>query len=1172
MKKSPVTLFLQIIVMSLALLLPLLQTGCYGGNDSVAAYYSEGGSGGSTASSAVKGLILSHRGFPIEGAKVTLESSQKDTASPGSKAGGETYTDSDGLFEIQGLSAGTYSMTAVKTGFDNYSSTVQLSENAVAFEDITMTWSTPRGLVTGQVTDETTGKPLESVTVTVGSTSTNTSAEGRYIVSGLTPGATTITASKTGYEPYSGTVTIDSETTALKSFAMKAAATSGSIVGMVTDQSTGAKLQGATVTAGQTSATTDILGCYQLTGIAAGEQTVSATRTGYKTAGVTVTVTSGKTTVCNIEMIPDGGNPPGAIAGLVTDKDWNVDLEDVIVSIGTLKTSTNDRGLYVLNGVQPGTYTITAQKTGYQNYSGTVEVKSGQVTAFPIEMTAGTRTGWVYGDVTASDTGEPVRDAKVAIGDHDTLTDEDGYYNLTGVTEGEHEILVSAAGYEPYQGKVTVPAGSQGVSCPVVLTPKPQIAKVYGKVTNSGTGRALRDVLVTIGTRHATTDDRGNYTISGVPEGTWEISAVKNGFDYSPETITVKSPATEKNIAMTPRPTTGEVEGTVTDSWKKGAVPRAIIIAGFEVTLSDRKGRYHIEGLKPGSRKIFAIKHAYWIYSGEVTIEAGKTTTKDIEMIPFTLKGTVAGRVTDGKSGAALERALVFIGCADCRSDENGNYSLDVVAGYRFIFALRHGYDPYVNLVRVTAAETLNHDIEMTPFWDTGQVKGFVTDVDSGAPLENVNVAVGSTSILTDAGGYFELDGIKAGTRNITASKTGYTAYTGSVVVQADAATTSNISMTPRIQTGTVSGAVTDSVTEMPVEDATVSIESTETSTDADGRYRLAGIETGSRTIKVVKTGYQTYTAQVTVATGTTTCTVALTPVSTSGSVEGTVTDAATGKPLQGAEVTGGSTRCSTDESGSYALTGVPAGDCAVTVSKAGYSSTAETVTVNAGATVTKDFALTASQGSGVLQGTVTDSASGKALKGVLVVARGPHGGEASTDKSGAYRITGLGAGTFSVEATLSGYNSYSTSTAVTSGSTVTLSFTMTATSNKGTLKGTVTDSSTGAPIAGARITYADRSAETDASGYYELAGVQPGNREFTATKSGYEDVNETLKVQPGETVTHDIRMTPLKKGTDSLINNLLTSGARNSAVHSISRHFARLVLYQGPTMQGNHP
>ncbi|MDQ7826135.1 MAG: carboxypeptidase regulatory-like domain-containing protein [Candidatus Eremiobacteraeota bacterium] len=1121
---SPIPHF---IVILLALLLPLLLTGCgSGGSDTY--LYSGGSGGGGTAPAAVKGIILSQRGIPLEGAKVTVDSSQKDVFSEGARASGEAYTDSDGLFQIQGLSPGTYLLKAEKTGFDDYSNTVELSENAVTFEDITMTVSTPRGVVTGQVTDETSGKPLENVTVTAGSIGTRTGTEGYYLITGLTPGTVSITASKAGYEPYTGTVTVDQGSAALKSFTLKALTTSGSVAGMVTDQNSGAKLQGATVIIGQSSAATDVKGTYLLTGVDAGQQTVSFTRTGYKPASATVTVIAGKLAVCNVSMAPEGGSPSGAIVGLVTDKDWGMDLEDVIISIGALKTSTNDRGLYLLNGVPPGSYTLTAQKTGYQNYSGTVEVKAGEVTSFPIELVLKERTGWVYGDVTVKGTGEPIQDALVTIGDHNTTTDDYGFYDLTGIPEGEQEIMVIAAGYVSYQGKVTVPAGKQGVACRIEMTPNPKTAKVFGRVTDLSTGEVLPDAVVTIGAKQCLSGSDGEYAIDGLDEKSYEISAVKNGYDYTPETIVVTAPATEKNIKMTPRSTTGEVDGTVIDTWKKEAIPGAIVIAGFEVATTDRDGRYRIGGLPAGTVKIYAIKHAYWIYSSEVKIEAGKTTSRNIDMTPLTLKGTVAGQVTDRNTGARLERALVFIGCTDCRSDAEGNYSLDVLAGPRLIFALKHGYDPYVDLVWVTAADTLTCDIRMTPFWDTGEVTGVVTDSQSGSPLENAKVAIGATSVLTDGRGYFELDGIIAGTRTIIASKAGYAGYTGSVAVQGSAATSCNFSMTPYPSAGSVSGTVTDSVTQRPVEDATVSIEATKAYTDSEGRYRLAGIAIGSRTIRVVKTGYQSSSTMVTVVSGTTTCNVTLAPESTSGSIEGTVTDAATGQPIRDAEVRGDDAAATTSESGRYSLAGLPAGECMITVTREGYTDGAATVTVRAGETVTKDFALSPSQGSGTLQGTVTDSASGKILQGVLVVARGPDGGQAYTDKSGFYKITGLSAGTFTVEGTLSGYNAYSGSVSVASGSTVTHSFTMTVLSNKGTLKGTVTDSSTGASIAGARVTYADRTTETDTNGNYELVGVQPGNRDFSVTRAGYADVNEILKVQPGETVTKNVQMTPL--------------------------------------------
>ncbi|MHC9544792.1 MAG: carboxypeptidase regulatory-like domain-containing protein [Vulcanimicrobiota bacterium] len=178
-----------------------------------------------------------------------------------------------------------------------------------------------------------------------------------------------------------------------------------------------------------------------------------------------------------------------------------------------------------------------------------------------------------------------------------------------------------------------------------------------------------------------------------------------------------------------------------------------------------------------------------------------------------------------------------------------------MLAGYRLIFALKHGYDPYVDLILVTAAETLNHDIKMTPIWDTGQVKGFVTDFDSGAPLENVNVAIGSTKALTDAGGYFELDGIKAGTRNIVASKTGYAGYTGSVVVPSDAAVTSSFSMTPNTPAAIVSG-----------------------------NYELAGVQPGNREFTATMAGYADVTATLKVQPGeTVTHDVQMTPLKKGG-------------------------------------------------------------------------------------------------------------------------------------------------------------------------------------------------------------------------------------------------------------------------------------------------
>lgn len=77
------------------------------------------------------------------------------------------------------------------------------------------------------------------------------------------------------------------------------------------------------------------------------------------------------------------------------------------------------------------------------------------------------------------------------------------------------------------------------------------------------------------------------------------------------------------------------------------------------------------------------------------------------------------------------------------------------------------------------------------------------------------------------------------------------------------------------------------------------------------------------------------------------------------GNVTGTVTDAVTGLPIEGAYVAISADIADwTTASGSYNLGGVNAGDYTVTVSQTGYATQTISVTISSGATTVQDFAL----------------------------------------------------------------------------------------------------------------------------------------------------------------------------------------------------------------------
>ncbi len=153
----------------------------------------------------------------------------------------------------------------------------------------------------------------------------------------------------------------------------------------------------------------------------------------------------------------------------------------------------------------------------------------------------------------------------------------------------------------------------------------------------------------------------------------------------------------------------------------------------------------------------------------------------------------------------------------------------------------------------------------------------------------------------------------------------------------------------------------------------------------------------------------------------------------------------------------------------------------------------------------------------GSIAGTVTAASSGAALSGATVT-DGTR--TATTDAAGSYTLSNVPAGTYVVTASRSGYTSASQSVAVVSGTTAVANFALATATTTGTISGRVTNVSTGAPIAGARVTAGTRTAFTDANGNYTIANLSPGTYTVTATATGYRRVRKTATVSAGLTTT----------------------------------------------------
>jgi Dockerin type I domain len=87
---------------------------------------------------------------------------------------------------------------------------------------------------------------------------------------------------------------------------------------------------------------------------------------------------------------------------------------------------------------------------------------------------------------------------------------------------------------------------------------------IAGTVTSGGVG--LAGVTITDGTRTATTDASGNYTLSGVPAGSYTLTPTKSGYSFSPASlsVSVSGNVTGQNFTGTPPVTPPTATATAT--------------------------------------------------------------------------------------------------------------------------------------------------------------------------------------------------------------------------------------------------------------------------------------------------------------------------------------------------------------------------------------------------------------------------------------------------------------------------------------------------------------------------------------------------------------------------------------------------------------------------------
>ena len=362
----------------------------------------------------------------------------------------------------------------------------------------------------------------------------------------------------------------------------------------------------------------------------------------------------------------------------------------------------------------------------------------------------------------------------------------------------------------------------------------------------------------------------------------------------------------------------------------------------------------------------------------------------------------------------------------------------------------------------------------------------------------------------------------------------------------------------PQPTTGSVTGTVIDASTNQPLGGVTVQVSgvgsqgSATATTDSAGHFSLSGIAAGTQEISFSSNGYASSSSTVTVTAGSiiNLGTVPLSTSTTSGIIKGTVTDASNGQPLAGAiiEITGSFTgNAVTGSDGSFMLANITPGAVTITASKAGYYPITSPATITAGGILFFNPQLSTTpptMTTGSLIGKVLNSATGNPMQGTAITLTG--GLSANTDATGSFIISDITPNTYQVTISATGYTSQNYQVMIMAGTTTDLqTINLAPTPQVTTVTGRVTDTSTGQPVAGAKVSVASTSltALTDTAGAYSLSGINSLDFSLKASAAGYNSNISNITTMGYGTYSVDLTLEPNIPG-DISITSLSTDSA----------------------------
>ncbi len=308
---------------------------------------------------------------------------------------------------------------------------------------------------------------------------------------------------------------------------------------------------------------------------------------------------------------------------------------NVFVEPSGREATTNARGLATLSGLRAGTYVVSVSKEGYGSIVlSPVIVPSGDTVTLRAALQA--KEGTIAGTVRDA-RGNGIPGVLVSTEDRKALatTNKDGRYALTGLPPGRYKVRAWLRGRSfPDLPEVDLKAAG---AVPLDITEQAAGGSITG-VVRDREGNPVPAAVVSLDHHEATADTGpdGTYTLRGVPDGIYTVTATCRGVGTGQKDLVMVTAGKPATADIVLGGDLGAIAGMVLDEQGK-PLPGVIVSVrgGEKASSTSADGSYSLIDLEPGVYELVVSRTGRELMSRPgIVVEAGITTPATLHLAP----------------------------------------------------------------------------------------------------------------------------------------------------------------------------------------------------------------------------------------------------------------------------------------------------------------------------------------------------------------------------------------------------------------------------------------------------------------------------------------------------------------------------------------------------------